>query len=115
LPFEVVVDTKHCLVFLPRILDVNAAGETQLMFRKAQLLQRLLRGNQAEALQRKSTNPAGAVSLRFLKFRPCSALSCTQVCVLTPAGKVSPSQSLERPGMFQGTTASSDSSLTARY
>lgn len=56
-PFEVVVYTKHGLMLLPRILDVNAAGETQLMFCKAQLLQSLLRRHQTEALQRRSTNP----------------------------------------------------------
>lgn len=57
LPFEMVIYTKHCLVFFPRILNVNTAGETQLMFCKAQLLQSLLRRNQTEALQRKSTDP----------------------------------------------------------
>lgn len=49
-PFEMVIYTKHCLMFFPWILNVNAAGETQLMFCKTQLLQSLLGRNQPEAI-----------------------------------------------------------------
>jgi len=68
LPFEMVVHTEHGLVFFPWVLNVNAAGEAQLMFCKAQLLQGLLGRNQAEALQRKSANPLQTISLCTPRF-----------------------------------------------
>lgn len=79
LPFEVVVHTEHGLVFFPRVLNVNAAGEAQLVLCKAQLLQGLLRRNQAEALQRKSANSFQTISLCTLLFPPLQPPSVTYV------------------------------------
>lgn len=74
-----VIYTKHCLMFFPWILNVNAAGETQLMFCKTQLLQSLLGRNQPEALQRKSTNPLSDTSLCMLWFYSPSVVHVTYV------------------------------------
>lgn len=114
-PFEMVIYTKHCLVFLPRILNVNTAGETQLMLCKAQLLQSLLGRNQTEALQRKGTNPLQAISLCFLKLYSSSVVSCRKVCVhhhRTPAGKIIPFQS-KTSQHISVTTASTSSNSKA--
>lgn len=50
-PLEVCVDSVKCVVVAVRVLELHAAGEAQLVFVEAQLLQGLLRRHQLQALR----------------------------------------------------------------
>lgn len=52
-PLQVAVDPQGRLLLLPRVVQVHAAGEAQLVLGQAQLLEGLLRGHEPEVLRGK--------------------------------------------------------------